>query len=96
LTWGAVDFGRRLTICPTDILVGMVDTVVEALIRDLLAWLAKGERDYGEVMDAWRTLCPKLPVWEDANDLGLIALERANGRTVVRITSAGLAFLDRK
>jgi len=74
----------------------MVDTVVEALIRDLLAWLAKGERDYGEVMDAWRTSCPKLPVWEDANDLGLVAVERANGRTIVRITPAGLAFLDRR
>jgi hypothetical protein len=74
----------------------MVDTVVEALIRDLLAWLATGEKDYAEVMDAWRTSCPKLPVWEDANDLGLVTVERANGRTVVRITAAGLGFLNRK
>jgi hypothetical protein len=74
----------------------MVDTVVEALIRDLLLWLANSERNYEEVMDAWRTSCPKLPVWEDANDLGLIAVDRANGRTVVRITPAGLAFLGRK
>jgi hypothetical protein len=76
--------------------VGMVDTVVEALIRDLLAWVAIRERSYEEVMDAWRTSCPKLPVWEDANDLGFVALDRANGRTVVRITPAGLAFLDGK
>jgi len=74
----------------------MVDTVVEALIRDLLAWVAIRERSYEEVMDAWRTSCPKLPVWEDANDLGLVVVERANGRTVVRITPAGLAFPDRK
>jgi len=74
----------------------MVDTVVEALIRDLLAWLAAGERPYDEVMEAWRTSCPKLPVWEDANDLGLVTVERAGGRTVVRITAAGLEFLDRK
>jgi hypothetical protein len=74
----------------------MVDTVVEALIRDLLAWLAKGEREYGEVMDAWRTSCPRLPVWEDANDLGLVTVERANGGSVVRITPAGLGFLNRK
>lgn len=73
----------------------MVDTVVEALIRDLLAWLATGEREYGEVMDAWRTSCPKLPVWEDANDLRLVSVERTNGRMVVRITPAGRAFLDR-
>jgi hypothetical protein len=74
----------------------MVDTVVEALIRDLLEWVGKGDKSYEEVMDAWRTSCPKLPVWEDANDLGLVAVERANGRTVVRITPAGLAFLRRK
>jgi hypothetical protein len=74
----------------------MVDTVVGALIRDLLLWLAKGERNYEEVMDAWRTSCPKLPVWEDANDLGLVTVERADGRTVVRITPAGLAFLGRQ
>jgi hypothetical protein len=79
-----------------DIVISMVDTVVEALIRDLLSWLAKGERDYDDVMDAWRTSCPRLPVWEDANDLGLVALERLNGRTVVRITPGGLAFLGRK
>jgi hypothetical protein len=83
--------------CPTlDMVVSMVDTVVEALIRDLLLWLAKSERSYEEVMEAWRTSCPKLPVWEDANDLGLVALERAHGRTVVRVTSAGLAFLERQ
>jgi hypothetical protein len=70
----------------------MVNTVVEALIRDLLAWLATGDREYGEVMDAWRTSCPKLPVWEDANELGLVAVERS----IVRITPAGLAFLDGK
>jgi hypothetical protein len=85
-----------LTNAVVDIVVLMVDTVVEALIRDLLAGLVVRERSYEEVMDAWRTSCPKLPVWEDANDLGLVALERANGRTVVRITAAGLAFLDRK
>jgi hypothetical protein len=70
----------------------MVDTVVESLIRDLLAWLATGEKNYAEVMDAWRTSCPKLPVWEDANDLGLVTVER----DVVRITPAGLDFLKHR
>ena len=46
----------------------MPDTVVEALIIDLLEWLTKRERTYEEVMEAWRTSCPKLPVWEEAND----------------------------
>jgi len=44
----------------------MADAVVEALILDLLEWLAQSERSYQEVMDAWRTSCPRLPVWEDA------------------------------
>jgi hypothetical protein len=72
----------------------MIDTV-EALILDLLEWLASGEKSYEGVMDAWRTSCPRLPVWEDANDRGLIMTERVNGRSVVRITPAGIAFLQR-
>jgi hypothetical protein len=72
----------------------MADTVVEALILNLLGWLAKGERSYEEVMEAWRTSCPKLPVWEDANDRGLVMREESNGRPVVRVTAAGLALLE--
>jgi D-3-phosphoglycerate dehydrogenase len=74
----------------------LVDTVVEALILDLLEWLAKAERSYEEVMDAWRTSCPRLPVWEDANDRGLVTREEANGRCIVRITASGLALLDQR
>ena len=66
---------------------------VDALILDLLEWLANGERSYAEVMEAWRTSCPRLPVWEDAMDRGLIAREHVNWRAVVRITSSGLALL---
>jgi hypothetical protein len=73
----------------------MIDTV-EVLILDLLEWVASGERSYEEVMDAWRTSCPRLPVWEDANDRGLIATERLNGRSIVRVTPAGLALLQRR
>ena len=72
----------------------MGDAVVEALILDLLEWLSKSERGYEEVMDAWRTSCPKLPVWEDANDRGLIMIEQVAGRAVVRATLAGLAVLE--
>jgi len=74
----------------------MVDPVVEALILDLLAWIATGERRYDEVMDAWRTSCPRLPVWEDANDRGLVARERVDGRCVVTITSAGRTLLEQR
>lgn len=74
----------------------MSDTVVEALILDLLEWLAIGDRSYEEVMDAWRTTCPRLTVWEDANDRGLVAREEADGRCMVKLTSTGLALLERR
>ncbi len=72
----------------------MTDPVVETLILDLLEWLVRQDRTYSEVMDAWRTSCPKLPVWEDANDRGLVTQGLQNGRSVVKLTPAGLAFLD--
>ena len=71
----------------------MVDTVVEALILDLLEWVAKRDRTYEEVMEAWRTSCPRLPVWEEANDRGLVVRESVNGRCVVRITPSGRDLL---
>jgi len=72
----------------------MADSAVESLILDLLEWLIKRDRTYEEVMDAWRTSCPRLPVWEDANDRGLVVKEQVQGRCIVRITSSGLALLE--
>ncbi len=66
---------------------------VEPLIRDLLAWIAAGERSHAEVMDAWRTSCPRLPVWEEATDRGLVTLGHGGGRRTVRITATGRALL---
>ena len=66
---------------------------IDPLLRDLLAWLGADGRDYADVMDAWRTSCPRLPVWEDATERGLVALGRAGGVAMVRITPAGHAFL---
>ena len=71
----------------------MADTVVDALILDLLEWVTKRDRTYEEVMEAWRTSCPRLPVWEEANDRGLVVMENVNGRCVVRITSSGRDLL---
>jgi hypothetical protein len=67
----------------------MNDFVVESLILDLLEWVAKQDRSYRDAMDAWRTSCPKLPVWEDATDRGLL---ESDGN-LVRLTPAGRAFL---
>jgi hypothetical protein len=74
----------------------MGDSVTESLILDLLEWLEKRERSYEEVMDAWRTSCPKLPVWEDANDRGLVMKEQVQGRCIVRITPSGLSLLEQR
>ena len=73
----------------------MIDPV-DALILDLLQWLADGERTYEEVMGAWRTSCPRLPVWEDSNDRGFVTTAQTNGRLIVRITPAGRALLEER
>ena len=70
-----------------------VTQTVEALVLDLLEWLARKERSYEETMDAWRTSCPRLPVWEDANDRGLVCTENRNGRSSIRVTTAGFELL---
>ena len=60
-----------------------------ALVLDLLDWLSAGPRPYAEVMAAWRTSCPRLPVWEDAVDGGLVHEEAG----VVRVSARGAAVL---
>lgn len=69
---------------------------VEPLILDLLEWLSKDDRDYLETMDAWRTSCPRLPVWESANDRGFVTRKVQNGRAMVGLTAAGREALKRR
>ena len=69
---------------------------VEPLILDLLEWVADGEREYAEVMDAWRTSCPRLPVWEEANARGLVTRTVRNRTALVAITPAGRALLEHR
>ena len=64
---------------------------VEDLMVDLVAWLAPAPRAYDEVMEACRTSCPRLTVWEDAVDAGLVA---RRGGACVEITKAGRAWLS--
>jgi hypothetical protein len=73
----------------------MVDTV-ENLILDLLEWVGKRERTHQETMEAWRTSCPRLPVWEDATDRGVVETEHANGGSIVRLTPSGHALLKER
>lgn len=73
----------------------MPDTL-DPLVLDLLEWIGPG-RPYGEVMDAWRTSCPRLPVWEEANMRGLVACARdRDGVEQVRCTDkAGVLLRSR-
>jgi hypothetical protein len=59
--------------------------VIEALRRQLLEWLDREPRTYGEAMEAWRTSCPRLSIWEDAQADGLIEVEGGS----VRLTERG-------
>ena len=70
----------------------MTDTV-QNLILDLVEWVERTERTYEDTMDAWRTSCPRLPVWEDASERGLVERTVSNGRVLVRATAEGLALL---
>jgi hypothetical protein len=69
--------------------------VVESLVLDLLEWLGQAPRPYIEVMDAWRTSCPRLSVWEEANELGFVERRRVRGRgELIFASRAGMEFLD--
>ena len=71
----------------------MADTL-DPLIFDLLEWCAKERRSYAEVMDAWRTSCPRLTVWEDAIDRGLLARKSTAGHgPFMEVTPRGRKFL---
>ncbi len=64
------------------------------LLLQFLAWVAVRPRGYAETMAAWRTSCPRLQVWEDATDEGLVALGpgppgSSQGEARVALTAAG-------
>ncbi|HXC55247.1 MAG TPA: hypothetical protein VNU97_08135 [Rhizomicrobium sp.] len=67
--------------------------IVEPLLVDLVAFVAREERPYLELMDAWRTSCPRLPVWEEANARGLVTRVGTPQGAVVRATAKGRAFI---
>ena len=68
--------------------------VVDPLILDLLEWLGPAPRPYQEVMEAWRTSCPRLPVWEEANARGFVIREHREGvGAFVAVSGEGRAYL---
>jgi hypothetical protein len=84
----------------------MLDAILEGagmseamrhLTLQFLAWLAERPRSYAETMEAWRTSCPRLSVWEDATLAGLVRLAPGAGkRAMVEVTEQGHALLTRQ
>ncbi len=68
----------------------------EALVLDLVEWIAGQPRAYHEVMEAWRTSCPRLTIWEDAIDAGFVSVasDGGSGKTV-SVTGKGREFLEK-
>lgn len=69
-------------------------TRYDPLVLDLVQWVAREPRTYAEVIDAWKTSCPRLTVWEDAIDQGLITRKNIGARgTIVVVTGLGHAVI---
>lgn len=67
---------------------------IDPLIVDLVEWVGKTPRSYAELIDAWRTSCPRLTVWEEACARGFVAPRSVAGSgTIVEITDQGRALL---
>jgi hypothetical protein len=66
-----------------------------SLMLDLVEWIARQPRPYRDVMEAWRTSCPRLPIWEDAVDQGLVVRShKGSDGPYVSVTKSGLALLQ--
>ena len=63
-------------------------------MTQLLDWVVERPRTYAEAMDAWKSSCPRHPVWDDAVTNGLIEVV-ADGSPMlearVRLTTIGEA-----
>jgi hypothetical protein len=66
-----------------------------ALTLQFLAWVAEAPRTYADAMEAWRSTCPRLSIWEDASLDGLVAIDGGASRNQSRVvlTPKGRAML---
>ncbi len=72
------------------------EAAAAALTLQFLDFIADG-RTYGETMEAWRSTCPRMPIWEDAVRHGLVRVENGGAMNLSRIvlTARGTARLGR-
>jgi hypothetical protein len=81
--------GFRNKIMPKE----AMSEILDPLVFDLVEWVAKQPRPYAEMLDAWRTSCPRLTVWEEAIDRGLVKRTPSESGTIVTVTPTGRRFL---
>ena len=62
----------------------MMTETTDPLVLDLVEWIAREPRLYSEVIETWRTSCPRLTIWEDAVDRGYVARQPSPGRRAGR------------
>jgi hypothetical protein len=76
----------------------MESQALSALTLQLLTWVAEQPRTYGEAMEAWRTNCPRMPIWEDAMSQGLININGSGAmrEREVTLSQRGRAVLGRR
>jgi hypothetical protein len=70
----------------------MSNAAQTALTIQMLEWIHTGKHSYSEVIDVWKTSCPRLSIWEDACIQGLVDCESGHARTVY-LTEKGKRFL---
>jgi hypothetical protein len=68
-------------------------STLDPLILDLVEWIARAPRHNADVIDIWRTSCPRLTVWEEAMDRGLIERRQGPQGMMVVVTTDGLDAL---
>ena len=73
----------------------MMADPTHALRQQFLAWIEAAPRRYGDVMEAWRTSCPRLTIWEDAVRDGLVSVQNGGAMrdAMVGLTPRGRAAL---
>jgi hypothetical protein len=67
---------------------------LDPLVLDFVEWVAGAHRSYADVLDAWKTSCPRLTVWEEASERGFVMrLYVPRHGVFIGVTPAGRAYL---
>jgi hypothetical protein len=71
-----------------------MSVTADPLVLDFVEWVAREPRAHAEVVAVWKTSCPRLTIWEDAAEQGLVTRESVAGAGVcVVVTDAGKQLL---